>query len=315
LGGAKYRQILTPTAGIHLRSNKKEMKTMSVNNNNPKIDLSGVAPQLGNLPDGLFDCNEALALTTFAALCCSPNVKLGDNEYFVSINSLALRNLALFAAGGQVFYHREDFRDLERLAHACSNDTNHHLVSWVLRCAYDRAKSLGIVGPGTAGSFRVEDARYNGLSRIEPEDGRGYGLLGEDLADELFHDSKPSRRMTAEEALGQAEFERWSPSAVASEDAEWKRKRLVTYAAVMSALKPRLCTQPVEAVVFLALYGAGAEVELTQHQFEMLEMRAAAYLEKMCADRYANSRNRKMAEFALAAAQERARANGIVCRK
>lgn len=288
-----------------------------------KFDLSGKSPQLGNLPEDLFDTDEAQALGTFAALCCSPNVNTGncdflisssgapDGDYLVSIQTLALRNLALFAAGAQVHYHRNDFRDLEKLARGCANDSNHELVSWVLRAAYDRARSLGIVGPGTAETYRVDDARTAGFAYIEPEDGRGYGQLAEDLDEALFADAPPTRKLSAEESGLQRQFERWSPQVVADERSAWTRKRLFTYAAVMSACKPRLCTLNVEAVVVLALYGAGVRIELTPVQFKMLESRVKWYLLQMQADRFVNSRNRKMAAFALEAAQERARNAGI----
>lgn len=275
-----------------------------------KVDLAAKAPQLANLPEDLFDVDASLALGTFAALCCSANVKDGDN-YLVSVQTLALRNLALFAAGAQVYYNRADFRDLERDARGCANNANHELVSWVLKAAYNRAKSLGIVGPGTADTYRVDDARTSGFAFIEPMDGRGYGKLAEDLSADLFLDSKPGRALSGEEIVWQHLFEQMSPQVVAAERAEWSRKRLFTYAAVMSALKPRLCNTEVEAVVLLALYGAGCRIDLSNHQFDMLRMRAESYIGRMEAARYADSRNRKMTEFALAAATQRALDAGI----
>jgi hypothetical protein len=280
--------------------------------NNPTVQIAlGMRPvNVTGLPEDLFDCNEDVALGTFAALCCSPNVKDGDT-YLVSIETLALRVLALFAAGADVKFHTEDFRDLDKLAARCANDGNHELVGWVRRAAYDRAKSLGMAGPGrvdTDGNQRV-----TGFAYIEPEDGRGYGELAGDLRAELFRE-RQTFALSPEAAEWQRLYESFTPQVVAPESTvdAWTRKRLLTFAAVFSALKPRLCNLEVEAVVLLALYGAGLRIDLGKHEFEMLRMRAETYISRMQADRYAEFRNRKMAEFALEAAFTRAKLAGFI---
>jgi hypothetical protein len=278
-----------------------------IENTNTTIELGARVPQLDRLPEDLFDCDQSQGLATFAALCTSANVKDGDN-YLVDQNTLALRQLALFAAGAQVKYDTRDFRDLDRLAALCANDSNHELVSWVRKAAYDRAKLLGIAGPE-----RIEttsNARVKRFAYIEPLDGRGYGELAADLADDLFADVA-AKQLTDEEAGWESLRKRFSADADNGIDAH-TRKRLVTYAAVFAALKPRLCNSEVEAVVLLALYGADTRIELSAHQFDMLRMRAEFYISRMKATRYASFRNREMAEFALEVARKRATAAGIV---
>jgi hypothetical protein len=266
------------------------------------IELGARVPQLDSLPEDLFDCDPSQAFATFAALCCSANVKDGDN-YLVDHRTLALRQLALFAAGAQVKFDSRDFRDLDDLAAKCANDSNFGLVSWVRRAAYDRAKSLGMAGPGRIATD--SNSRVTGFAFIEPEDGRGYGELAADLAAELFSDIE--RTPLDEEAAGwEALRQRFTPDTTNGGVDAHTRKRLLTYAAVMAALKPRLCNTEVEAVVLLALYGAGSGIDLSAHQFDMLRMRAEYYISRMNADRYVNFRNREMAEFALEAARKRA---------
>lgn len=276
------------------------------------INFDARVPQL-EVPDYLFDlhADESFALATFAALCTSANVRRGLDYYFVDERTLALRQQALFAAGAQVKYHTSDFRDLERLAREVKLDGNHKArvhVSWVLRAAYDRAKKLGMAGPGRIDTD--SNPRLNGFAYIQPLDGRGYGNLGSDLSDDLFTDNQ--RELTEEEA-GWEQLRQQFSGTDNTPDAH-TRKRLITYAAVFAACKPRLCNREVEAVVLLALYGAGAYISLSANQLDLLRMRAETYIARMHADRYANFRNREMAEFALEAARKRASADGVTVR-
>jgi hypothetical protein len=274
------------------------------------IDFDARVPQL-EVPDYLFDADPALALATFAALCTSANVKDPiTGRYHVDESALALRQQALFAAGAQVKFDPRDFRDLERTARQVNLEGNPQArtyVFWALRAAYDRAQRLGMAGPGrveTSGNEKVL-----GFAYIEPPDGRGYGDLASDLAPDLFVDktSEPDAEAAHWEALRQ----QFSGYDVQTPNAH-TRTRLMTYAAVFAACKPRLCHQEVEAVVLLALYGAGAFIRLTRRQFDLLRMRAEKYIDTMRADRYAKFRNREMAEFALEAALKRAADDGIV---
>jgi len=304
LGGAKYRQILSPP--VIPPANKKEMKTMLVNTHNTTVpfDLFEQQPNPNReLPEDLFDCDEVIAMATVAALCTGHARAHGQ---------LLLRQMALFAAGAQVKFNIEDFRDCERTVRtwmsANQPAVDHEVVVWVLREAYNRAKSLGMAGPGRVNTD--QNPKLDGFAFIEPEDGRGFGDLAADLADELFVDKQ--RTLTADEAAYQAQFERYAPLMVAPGPHNWTRKRLVTYAAVFAALKPRLCNHEVEAVVVLALYGAGARISLEAEQFDALRMQVERYIDCMKADRYAKFRNREMAEFALEAARKRAEVEGIV---
>jgi hypothetical protein len=166
-----------------------------------------------------------------------------------------------------------------------------------------------MAGPGRTAT--ESNSRVTGFAYIEPEDGRGYGELAADLAAELFADIE--RTPLDEEAAGwEALRQRFAPDTTTGGVDAHTRKRLLTYAAVMAALKPRLCNTEVEAVVLLALYGANAGIDLSVYQYEMLRMRAEYYISRMNADRYASFRNRKMAEFALEAARKRAVEAGII---
>lgn len=278
-----------------------------IENITTNIRLGARVPQFAGIPEDLFDCAPAQAFATFAALCTSANVKDGDN-YLVDQQSLALRMLALFAAGAQVKFDTSDFRDLDRLAAQCATDSNHELVSWVRRAAYDRAKSLGMAGPGRADTGSND--KVSAFAYIEPLDGRGYGELGADLPEELFADAAVT--MSEEEAAWEELRQRFAGDTTGGAIDAHTRKRLVTYAAVMAALKPRLCNTEVEAVVLLALYGAGAGIALSAHQFDLLRMRTEFYISRMNADRFSNFRNREMAEFALRLGRERAVADGII---
>lgn len=269
-------------------------------NNNTSINFGARVPQL-NVPEYLFDADEQLALATFAALCTSANVKDGDT-YLVDEDTLALRQHALFAAGAQVKYHTDDFRDLERHARGI----NHPLVGWVLRASYNRARTLGMAGAGRVNTDT--NANVDGFAYIEPRDGRGYGALASDLCSNFFGGDQ--RKLTAEEADWEALRQRFS--GVDNTPDAATRKRLITFSAVFAACKPRLCNQEVEAVVLLALYGAGAFIDLTAHQFHMLRMRAEKYIDTMRADRWADFRNREMAETALEAARKRAHNDGVI---
>ncbi len=281
---------------------------MFLKNNHPvaSINFRSNGLQLDTCPAALFDSDDDVAAATFAALCGSPIVKV-DDQYLVSIHTLALRQLALFAAGAQVCYDRKDFRDLESCARACFTDANHASVSWILRRAYDRAKQLGLIGPGTA-DVACGNPKVAGFAVIEPEDGRGFTSVIPGLSTDLFLAKRPpTRTLTVEEAGWQAEFERWSPAVVAADEQEWLRKRLFTFAAVLAALKPRLCQLGVEAVVFLALYGAGVDVQLDADQYALLKLRAGNFKE-MC-DKAGH--NYLMAECAMQAAANRASLEGI----
>lgn len=242
--------------------------------------LSGMLTS--ELPEDLFDVDERCALATLAALITSPDVRDGE-RYLVSMETLALRQLALFAAGADVFYTKADYRSLDRDAARCANDENHELVSWVRRAAYERAKCLSITGPESSADLMAR--RTRNLQRIELVTGRGYGDLAGSLEDALFED-RPQVRET------------------------WTSKRLVTYAAVMAACRPRRCTQDIESVIMLALYGAGTRIRLTSEQFQTLRLRAEYYISRVREPRFPR-RNLAMAEFVLQVALERADEEGI----
>lgn len=239
------------------------------------VDFGATGLQLGNLPEDLFDIDERIALATFAALCVGANVRDGD-RHLNSVETLALRNLALLAASRNVFLVKADFRDLDRDAAKCANAENHELVTWVRRAAYRHVADLGITGP-EASPLRMT-RRTEGLQHLEPCDGRGYGKMAESL-DQMWFEERPVDN--------------------------WSARRLITYAAVMAACKPRLCNPEVEACILLALYAAGARISLTADQFRTLRERAEYYIGRMQDPRYCG-RNLAMATFILGQASLRA---------
>ncbi len=300
------RREMPPSLTWQRSCHNLEIQTMFSQNNHPVATINFLAAglQLNNCPTDLFASDDDIAAGTFAALCCSPLVKAND-QYLVSIHTLALRQLALFAAGAQVCYNRSDFRDLESRARGCFTDANHADVSWLLQRAYDRAKLLGLIGPGSAEMSLDTNPKVAGMAVIEPEDGRGFSRVVDGLSTTLLSATRPtSRKLTDEEADWQLQFERLSPAVVAADEQAWLRKRLFTFAAVFAALKPTRCQNGVEAVVFLALYGAGVDVQLDKEQYKLLEMTARQFKDAIRGDK--TGHNYLMAKCALKAAAERA---------
>jgi hypothetical protein len=89
------------------------------------LDFAVEAPQVG-LPAGWFDnelswkdgaVDDRLALMLTAALCSNPEVRQGK-RYLVSEEALAVRLLALRAAGAPVGFHRLDAGELKAKARA-----------------------------------------------------------------------------------------------------------------------------------------------------------------------------------------------------
>ena len=262
------------------------------------IDFTAAAPHLHNLPVDMFDIDERDAFATVAALFSTPEVR-SDDTHLSSEGTLAVRILALFAADAWLRFTKQDFRTLD--GHAArlqsnSDDETASLIAWVRRGACKRAVWIGLIGD------RVEPLpdRQNPLALIAPDKGRGYGVLDNGLATEFHGTTPPNRRLIIE---GQSKTD---------EQVAWERKRLRTYAGLFAGCKPRCCNSAAEAVVFLALYGAGARVELTKQQFRKLERRVREYIGTMTGHERGIQRNADMASFAMHAAQERARAAGVI---
>ena len=262
------------------------------------IDFTANAPHMNDLPVDMFDIDERDALATVAALFSTPEVKNGE-QHLSTEETLAVRILALFATDAWFRVSKADFRDLDGSAarlQSRSDQETARTIAWVRRTACKRASWIGLIGD------RVEPLadRTNPLALIAPEDGRGYGVLDNGLAIEFHGTTPPNRRLIIE---GQSRTD---------EQLAWERKRLRTYAGLFAACKPRCCNTAAEAVVFMALYGAGARVELTKQQFRKLERRVREYIGTQTGHERGNQRNADMASFAMHAAQERARAARVI---
>ena len=263
------------------------------------IDFTAAVPHMSSLPADMFDINESQALATAAALFCAPDLKLNDQP-LTTDGVLAVRILALFASDAWVRFSRPDFQELYARAtqykQECEDAETAEIVGWVLRRAHARACWIGLAHHHTE---PLPEAQ-NPLAMLDPHAGRGYSVIDRGLASE-FHGEVPSRRATLVPGAPKSD-----------EQVEWERKRLLTYAALFAGCERHCCNQAAEAVVLLALYGAGVRVELTKQQFRKLERRVRDYIGTMTGHERGIQRNADMASFVVHAAQERARATGVI---
>ena len=262
------------------------------------IDFMSEVPHMANLPLDMFDINESQALATAAALFCAPELRV-EHDLLTTDGALAVRILALFGADAWVRFSRPDFEELYARAtqfqRECEDPETAETVRWVLRRAHARACWIGLAHNHTQ---PLSDAQ-SPLALVDPYEGRGYGIIDRGLASE-FHGAVPSR--SAPLVTGTSK---------STEQVEWERKRLITYAALFAGCETHCCNTSAEAVVFLALYGAGVRVQLTKQQYRKLERRVRDYISTQTSD-HGVQRNADMASFVVHAAQERARATGVI---
>jgi hypothetical protein len=248
-------------------------------------DFNAPTPYAGELPPDLLDIHPTIGFLTVAALFENPLPKIYDGRghtvgYRVTEESLSVSYLALYAAGAKVTLTESQYRDLERASNSemdslkAKDSELADYIKWVRRHAMQRAFMTDRI-------HRQGETRVEGLAEVDFTVGRGYGPLGIGL---------PS------------DFDATAP----------KQTRLVTYAALFAHSTPRLTNQRSQAVVYLALYAAGARIALNKQQFRLLERRVKGYIEQVSSGHFAGLAAGKHAHYVLNHARRRARKAGLI---
>lgn len=271
-------------------------------------NFNGFAPAIyASMPPDLLDIDESVALGTIAAMYSAPDVHgAGDGCNLYTDRALAVRLLALYAAGARVRFTRSDYRALlnaSPLGGVADEEAQPTLFETVDRQCVGMARNRAGMRAVIDGFYR-DTPRTEGLVELNLDDGRGYGEMDSGLPAD-FHTNRQFTR-------GQEE-----------QQVRYIRERLLTYAALFSVGQPRHARQEPEAIVMLALYGAGVRIGLSTQQFRVLERRAKRYIATMLTmvpqgepqgplSKAHYLRNAQMARYALRRATVRAKATGLI---
>jgi hypothetical protein len=282
------------------------------------------------LPPDLLDTSSIQALTTVAALMSRPNVAgaATSGEQLTSEESLAVRLLALYTAGGMLDLSKEQFRTLDdraaKFVQTCGNAELAAYAAFVRRRAYELTRHRGVVGrrrSGDAPSVQSADGKISGwLSTPVPGKAERYRKYMHEVDPEIFWGHLYLPPEEARNVTGLARIDLDSGRGYGNVEVGLspmfelhpRYMQLLTIAGVFAAAKPSCCNTSAEAIVMLALYAAGARMLLTKQQFRTLEDRARKYASTMQFGRYRRYGNRDFAMKALFFARLRARRTGVL---
>jgi len=194
----------------------------------------------------------------------------------VNSHGQAIATLALYGASAAVFLTPEQYSELDgqvKEYEAIMRAPGHGHPRNEEFAAFVRAQA--------ARQHSLHGAHAGGKARLDFESGRGFGPVGTDLP-EAFLD--------------------WGRACV-----------LNTIALLFTHPNPMRVNKPCQAVAVLALYGAGALVDLTKQQYRRLETVVREYESYMRAPApHDQPGNESFARFARRAAERRAKSEGII---
>jgi hypothetical protein len=188
----------------------------------------------------------------------------------------AMATLALYGAGSKVFLTTEQYSELDgKVAEydAIMRAPGHGHPRNEAFAAFVRAQA--------ALQHSLCGSHTGGKARLDFESGRGFGPVGADLPDA---------------------FLRLDRACVLS-----------TIALMFTHPSPMRVNKPCQAVTMMALYGAGAVVDLSKQQYRRLETAVREYESYMRAPApHDQPRNESFARFARRAAESRAKSEGVI---
>lgn len=227
----------------------------------------GFGSMATGLPADYLSGGRVTVLSTIAALYLHPDPARAN------ASSQAVAMLALYGAGARVRLTPEQFLQLDSVAEEYES---------IMR---------GRTQPGHADNQNLVDAvrRYadrrfaqdtrGGATQLIPVNFQGWGNEGLIGSPEQLSFFNPLPGVTAASVAEEMPFQApqlgdWEPRRLSPDE---KRAELLTVAFLCTNLDPRRADPLAQAVSFLAVYAAGAEVALTPGQYQELDGKAAEY--------------------------------------